>query len=130
LGLGDLFVVHHAGEGHAERGADVLVGYPGGFFPAHRGGVGVGVGGVEDLFGEEFEPLAEPCRHCSRADHQGLLGEVEVDVWFLQEGADFVDEGPASVEEDEVGVAEAGVVEEGFEEEGVVAGYVEVASAA
>ena len=59
-----------------------------------------------------------------------MLREVEVDVWFLQEGAYLVDEGPASVEEDEVGVAEAGVVEERFEEEWVVAGYVEVASAA
>ena len=51
------------------------------------------------------------------------MREVEVDVWFLQEGADLVDEGPASVEEDEVGVAEARVVEEGFEEERVVTGY-------
>ena len=84
--------------------------------------VGVGVGGVEDLFGEELEPLAEPSGHGAGADHEGLLREVEVDVWFLQEGADLVDEGPASVEEDEVGVAEAGVVEEGFEEERVVAG--------
>jgi hypothetical protein len=41
-----------------------------------------------------------------------------------------VDEGPAAVEEDEVGVAEAGVVEERFEEEWVVAGDREVASAA
>ena len=58
------------------------------------------------------------------------MGEVEVDVWFLEEGADLVDEGPAAVEEDEVGVAEAWVVEERFEEERVVAGDVEVASAA
>ena len=41
-----------------------------------------------------------------------------------------MDEGPAAVEEDEVGPAEAGVVEEGFEEERVVTGDREVASAA
>ncbi len=59
-----------------------------------------------------------------------MLGEVEVDVGFLQEGADLVDEGPAAVEEDEVGFAERGRVEERFEEERVVAGDREVASAA
>jgi hypothetical protein len=48
----------------------------------------------------------------------------------LQEGADLVDVGPAAVEEDEVGVAEAGIVEQRLEEERVVAGDVEVASAA
>ena len=41
-----------------------------------------------------------------------------------------MNEGPAAVEEDKVGVAEVRVVEEGFEEEGVVAGDGEVASAA
>ena len=96
--------------------ADVAVGDPGGLFPAHRWGVGIGVGGVEDFFGVELEPFAEPGGHGARGDHEGLLGEVEVDVGFLQEGADLVDEGPAAVEEDEVGVAEARVVEEGFEE--------------
>ena len=68
--------------------------------------------------------------HGAWSDHEGLLGEVEVDVGFLQEGADLVDVGPAAVEEDEVGFAEAGVVEERLEEEWVVACYVEVASAA
>src|SRR6202034_4114423 len=55
---------------------------------------------------------------------------VEVDVWFLEEGADLMDEGPTAVEEDEVGVAETGIVEERFEKEGVVAGDGEVAPAA
>jgi hypothetical protein len=59
-----------------------------------------------------------------------LLREVEIDIWFLEEGADLVDEGPAAVEEDEVGMAEAGIVEERLEEERVVAGDGEVASAA
>ena len=107
-----------------------MVGDPCGLFPAHGGGVGVGVGGVEDLLGVELEPLSEPGGHGARADHEGLLREVEVDVWFLQEGADLVDEGPAAVKEDEVGPAEAGIVEERFEEERVIAGDVEVASAA
>jgi hypothetical protein len=59
-----------------------------------------------------------------------LLREVKVDVWLLQESADLVDEGPASVEEDEVGVAEPRVVEEWFKEKGVVACDREVASGA
>ena len=58
------------------------------------------------------------------------MRDVEVDVRFLEDCADLVDEGPAAVEENEVAPAEAGVVEEGFEEERVVAGDVEVASAA
>jgi len=41
-----------------------------------------------------------------------------------------VDEGPAAVEEDEVGMAEAWVVEQRFEQERVVAGDGEVAASA
>jgi hypothetical protein len=59
-----------------------------------------------------------------------LLGEVEVDVGFLQECADLVDEGPTAVEEDEVGFTQAWIVEERFEEEWVVSGDREVASTA
>jgi hypothetical protein len=58
------------------------------------------------------------------------LGEVEIDVGFLEERSDLVDEGPAAVEEDEVGFAKTRVVEKGFEEEWVVSCDGEVASAA
>ena len=58
-----------------------------------------------------------------------MLGEIEVNVGFLEEGSYLVDEGPAAVEEDEVGFAKAWVVEERFEEEWVVSCDGEVASA-
>jgi len=74
--------------------------------------------------------LAQPGGHGAGGDHEGLLGEIEVDVWFLEEGSDLVDEGPAAVQENEVCVAQAWVVEERFEQERVVACDGEVASAA
>ncbi len=128
-GPGDLAVGEHFGESQGERLASVAGGDPGGFFPAEGVVVGEAVGAEEHLVGEGFEQLAEPGGLGAWGKHEGLLREVQIDVWFLQQGVGFADEGPAAVQHDEVGVAELGVVEEGFEQQGIRAGDAEVASA-
>src|SRR5204862_3780547 len=70
----------------------------------------------------ELEPAADRLREIARIAEEGLRGDIRVHVRLAEERRGLLGEGPAAVDEDEVGLPQRRVVEGGFEQHGITAG--------